>query len=111
MKWAVLVCLATPIGILVASGIAAVVPSVVDSLNNISGAHGFSEVLYAYTSAGGNNGSAFAGLNANTPFINTSIGLTMIFVRLLPIIGILAIAGNLVQKKKVAVTARYIIYK
>ena len=104
MKWAVLVCLATPIGILVASGIAAVVPSVVDSLNN-TGAHGFSEVLYAYTSAGGNNGSAFAGLNANTPFINTSIGLTMIFVRLLPIIGILAIAGNLVQKKKVAVTA------
>ena len=104
MKWAVLVCLATPIGILAASGIAAVVPSVVDSLNN-TGAHGFSEVLYAYTSAGGNNGSAFAGLNANTPFINTSIGLTMIFVRLLPIIGILAIAGNLVQKKKVAVTA------
>lgn len=104
MKWAVLVCLATPIGILVASGIAAVVPSVVDSLNN-TGAHGFSEVLYAYTSAGGNNGSAFAGLNANTPFINTSIGLTMIFVRLLPIIGILAIAGNLVQKKKVAITA------
>ncbi len=104
MKWAVLVCLATPIGILVASGIAAVVPSVADSLNN-TGAHGFSEVLYAYTSAGGNNGSAFAGLNANTPFINTSIGLTMIFVRLLPIIGILAIAGNLVQKKKVAVTA------
>ena len=104
MKWAVLVCLATPIGILVASGIAAVVPSVVDSLNN-TGAHGFSEVLYAYTSAGGNNGSAFAGLNANTPFINTSIGLTIIFVRLLPIIGILAIAGNLVQKKKVAVTA------
>lgn len=104
MKWAVLVCLATPIGILVASGIAAVVPSVADSLNN-TGAHGFSEVLYAYASAGGNNGSAFAGLNANTPFINTSIGLTMIFVRLLPIIGILAIAGNLVQKKKVAVTA------
>lgn len=104
MKWAVLVCLATPIGILVASGIAAVVPNVADSLNN-TGAHGFSEVLYAYTSAGGNNGSAFAGLNANTPFINTSIGLTMIFVRLLPIIGILAIAGNLVQKKKVAVTA------
>ena len=104
MKWAVLVCLATPIGILVASGIAAIVPSVADSLNNV-GAHGFSEVLYAYSSAGGNNGSAFAGFNANTPFLNTSIGLTMIFVRLLPIIGILAIAGSLVQKKKVAVTA------
>lgn len=104
MKWAVLVCLATPIGILVASGIAAIVPSVADSLNNV-GAHGFSEVLYAYSSAGGNNGSAFAGFNANTPFLNTSIGLTMIFVRLLPIVGILAIAGSLVQKKKVAVTA------
>lgn len=104
MKWAVLVCLATPIGILVASGIAAIVPSVADSLNNV-GAHGFSEMLYAYSSAGGNNGSAFAGFNANTPFLNTSIGLTMIFARLLPIVGILAIAGSLVQKKKVAVTA------
>lgn len=104
MKWAVLVCLATPIGILVASGIAAVWPGVADSLNN-SGAHGFSEMLYAYSSAGGNNGSAFAGFNANTPFLNVSIGLTMIFVRLLPIIGILAIAGSLVQKKKVATTA------
>lgn len=104
MKWAVLVCLATPIGILVASGIAAIVPSVADSLNNV-GAHGFSEVLYAYSSAGGNNGSAFAGFNANTPFLNTSIGLTMIFARLLPIVGVLAIAGSLVQKKKVAVTA------
>ncbi|WP_287787100.1 potassium-transporting ATPase subunit KdpA [Megamonas sp.] len=104
MKWAALVCLATPIGILVASGIAAIVPSVADSLNNV-GAHGFSEMLYAYSSAGGNNGSAFAGFNANTPFLNTSIGLTMIFARLLPIVGILAIAGSLVQKKKVAVTA------
>ena len=68
MKWAVLVCLATPIGILVGSGIAALVPSVMDSLNN-GGAHGFSEMLYAYSSAGGNNGSAFAGFNANTVFL------------------------------------------
>jgi len=74
MKWAVLVCLATPIGILVGSGIAALVPSVMDSLNN-GGAHGFSEMLYAYSSAGGNNGSAFAGFNANTVFLNVSIGL------------------------------------
>ena len=66
MKWAVLVCLATPIGILVGSGIAAAVPGVMESLNN-AGAHGFSEMLYAYSSAGGNNGSAFAGFNANTP--------------------------------------------
>ena len=67
MKWSVLVCLATPIAILVGSGIAAIVPSVADSLNN-GGAHGFSELLYAYSSCGGNNGSAFAGFNANTVF-------------------------------------------
>ena len=104
MKWAVLVCLATPIVILVGSGIAAIVPSVADCLNN-SGAHGFSEMLYTYSSAGGNNGSAFAGFNANTPFLNVSIGLVMLFARFLPIIGILAIAGSLAQKKKIAVTA------
>ena len=104
MKWAVLVCLATPIGILVGSGLAAVVPSVMDSLNN-GGAHGFSEMLYAYSSGGGNNGSAFAGFNANTVFLNVSIGLVMIFVRFLPIIGTLAIAGNLAGKKKIATTA------
>lgn len=104
MKWAVLVCLATPIGILVGSGIAAAVPSVMDSLNN-SGAHGFSELLYAYSSAGGNNGSVFAGFNANTVFLNISLGFVMLFVRFLPIIGTLAIAGNLAGKKKVAVSA------
>ena len=104
MKWAVLVCLATPIAILIGTGIAAIVPSVADSLTN-SGAHGFSEVLYAYSSAGGNNGSAFAGLNANTVFLNVSLGLVMLFVRFVPIIGTLAIAGSLVGKKKIAVTA------
>lgn len=104
MKWSVLVCLATPIGILIGSGLAAVVPSVMDSLNN-GGAYGFSEMLYAYSSAGGNNGSAFAGFNANTVFLNVSIGLVMLFVRFLPIAGTLAIAGSLAQKKKIAVTA------
>ncbi|WP_343208063.1 potassium-transporting ATPase subunit KdpA [Anaerolentibacter hominis] len=104
MKWAVLVCLATPIAILVGSGIAALVPAVTDSLNN-AGAHGFSEILYAYSSCGGNNGSAFAGFNANTPFLNITLGLVMLFVRFLPITGILAIAGSLVKKKKVAATA------
>ena len=100
MKWAVLVCLATPIAILVGSGLAAIVPEVADSLNN-SGAHGLSEVLYSYASAGGeNNGSAFAGFNANTVFLNVSIGLVMLFVRFLPIIGILAIAGSLVKRKE-----------
>lgn len=101
MKMAVLVCLATPIAILIGSGIATILPQTVNSLNN-SGAHGFSEVLYAYSSAGGNNGSAFAGFLANTPFINISIGLIMIFARFVPMMATLAIAGSLVKKKKVA---------
>lgn len=104
MKWSVLVCLATPIAILAGSGIAAALPQIHDSLNN-SGAHGFSEVLYAYSSAGGNNGSAFAGFNANTVFLNVSLGLVMLFVRFLPIIGTLAIAGSLAGKKRIAATA------
>ena len=104
MKWSVLVCLATPIAILVGSGLAAVVPSVMDSLHN-GGAHGFSEMLYAYSSCGGNNGSAFAGFNANTVFLNVSLGLVMLFARFLPIIGTLAIAGSLAGKKKIATTA------
>lgn len=104
MKWSVLVCLATPIAILIGSGIAAVVPSVADSLNN-SGAHGFSELLYGYSSCGGNNGSAFAGFNGNTVFLNISLGLVMLFARFLPIIGTLAIAGSLGGKKKIATTS------
>lgn len=104
MKWSVLVCLATPIAILVGSGIAAAIPSVADSLNN-AGAHGFSEMLYAYSSCGGNNGSAFAGFNANTIFLNVSLGLVMLFARFVPIVGTLAIAGSLAGKKKIATTA------
>lgn len=103
MKMAVIACLATPVAILIGSGIAAVVPSVADSLNN-TGAHGFSELLYAFTSAGGNNGSAFAGFNANTVFINTATGFCMIFARFIPIITMLAVAGSLAKKKKIAVT-------
>ncbi|ELC8442802.1 potassium-transporting ATPase subunit KdpA [Clostridium perfringens] len=101
MKMAMLICLATPIAILIGSALAAINPEVLDSLTN-SGAHGFSEILYAYSSAGGNNGSAFAGLGANTVFINISIGLIMLFVRFVPMIATLAIAGSLVKKKKVA---------
>lgn len=103
MKWSVLICLATPIAILVGSGIAALVPSVADSLNN-SGAHGFSELLYAYSSAGGNNGSAFAGFAADTVFLNVSLGICMLFARFLPIFGVLAMAGSLAGKKKIATT-------
>lgn len=104
MKMAVLTCLATPIAILVGSGIATLLPATADSLNN-GGAHGLSEVMYAYSSAGGNNGSAFAGFNANTPFLNVSIGLVMLFVRFVPILAMLSIAGHMAAKKKVAVTA------
>lgn len=104
MKWSVIVCLATPVAILAGSGLAAIVPGVADSLNN-SGAHGFSELLYAYSSCGGNNGSAFAGFNANTVFLNVSLGIVMLFARFLPIAGILAIAGSLAGKKKIAETA------
>ena len=83
---------------------AAAVPEVANSLAN-SGPHGFSELLYAYSSAGGNNGSAFAGFNANTVFLNVSLGFVMLFARFLPIIGTLAIAGSLAKKKKIAETA------
>ena len=62
-------------------------------------------MLYAYSSCGGNNGSAFAGFNANTVFLNVSLGLMMLFARFLPIIGTLAIAGSLAGKKKIATTA------
>lgn len=104
MKMACVVCLATPVAILIGSGIAAVLPSTLDSLNN-PGAHGLSEILYAYSSAGGNNGSAFAGFGADTLFINISLGLVMAVVRFVPMMAVLAIAGSLVRKKKVAVTA------
>jgi K+-transporting ATPase ATPase A chain len=69
------------------------------------GAHGFSEILYAFTSAGNNNGSAFAGLSANTPFYNTALGLVMWLGRFWPIAAVLAIAGSLAAKKRVPVTA------
>jgi K+-transporting ATPase ATPase A chain len=70
-----------------------------------TGAHGFSEVLYAYTSAGQNNGSAFAGLTANTWFYNSTQGATMLIVRFIPMVAVLALAGALVQKQKVPESA------
>lgn len=101
MRWAVVLCLATPFAILVSSTIACMVPGLVDQLNN-GGAHGFSEVLYTLTSAGGNNGSSFAGMNCNIPWINVLLGIEMLFARFLPIAGTLAIAGSLAGKGKVA---------
>jgi len=65
------------------------------------GAHGFSEILYAFTSAGNNNGSAFAGISANTPFYNVALALTMWFGRFWPIVAVLAIAGSLAAKKRI----------
>ena len=78
-----------------------------DATANVSngGPHGFSEILYAYTSANGNNGSAFAGLNTDTPWYNLSMGLAMLIGRFLFIIPMLAVAGSLACKKKVPVTS------
>jgi K+-transporting ATPase ATPase A chain len=72
---------------------------------NNPGAHGFSEILYAYTSGTGNNGSAFAGLNANTPWYNLTIGFAMLIGRFLMLLPLLAIAGSLAAKKQVPVSA------
>jgi K+-transporting ATPase ATPase A chain len=69
------------------------------------GAHGFSEILYAFTSAGNNNGSAFAGISADTPFYNTALALVMWLGRYWPIIAVLAVAGSLAAKKRIPVTA------
>ena len=72
---------------------------------NNAGAHGFSEIFYAFASATGNNGSAFAGLTVNTPLYNTLLGLAMLAGRFLMIVPILALAGALAQKPRAAVTA------
>lgn len=104
MKWSVVICLATPVFLLIGAGLAAGLPSAAASVSQ-HGPHGLSELLYAYSSAAGNNGSAFAGLQADTPFINTSLALIMLAVRFLPIVGVLAISGSLAPKRRLAVTA------
>lgn len=98
VKMAILAILAPALVILIFSAWASVTPMGLSSLNN-SGAHGFSEILYAYSSAAGNNGSAFAGLNANTLFYNLTLGLGMLIGRFGVIIPVLAIAGNMAGKK------------
>ena len=103
MRMAVLLCLATPIAILIGSGVACLLPSTADAINN-SGAHGLSEILYNYASAGGNNGSAFAGMGCDTPFLNVSLGLVMLFVRFVPMVATIVIAGSMAAKKRVAVS-------
>jgi K+-transporting ATPase ATPase A chain len=100
MKLVMLYILIFPLIILGFSAWSAAAPYGVSSLNN-AGPHGLSEILYAYSSAGGNNGSAFAGLNANTPWWDTTMGLAMLMGRFLMIVPALAIAGSMVGKKVV----------
>ncbi len=101
VKLAMLYALMFPLLILVMSAWSAVAPYALTSLNN-AGPHGLSEILYAYTSCAGNNGSAFAGLNANTPWWDTTLGFNVLAGRFLMIIPVLAIAGSMVGKKIVA---------
>jgi K+-transporting ATPase ATPase A chain len=99
VKMAMLVVLVFPLTILVLTAITAVSPSFGTSQLNNPGPHGLSEMLYAFTSGTGNNGSAFAGISANTLWYNTTIGIAMLVGRFMMIIPMLAIAGNLVRKK------------
>lgn len=104
VKMAMLAVLCLPLAMLGFTAISVVLPFGVSSIWN-PGPHGFSEVLYAYTSAAANNGSAFAGLSANTPWYNITLGLGMLMGRFLVIIPALALAGSLVAKKTVPVSA------
>ncbi len=104
MKMASLVILIGPAIMLIGTAIAVVTPSAVASIAN-PGPHGFSEILYAFSEGAANNGSAFAGLNANTLFYNTAIGLATLFGRFWMAIPPLAIAGSLARKKIVPPSA------
>lgn len=104
MKMAVLAILCLPLAMLVFTAISSVMPSAVASIGT-AGPHGFSEILYAYTSAAANNGSAFGGLTGNTPWYNITLGLGMLMGRFLVIIPALAIAGSLIAKKTVPASA------
>ncbi|MFD8583263.1 potassium-transporting ATPase subunit KdpA [Streptomyces californicus] len=96
--------LVTPALVLGFTAVAMALPTPADSMTN-SGAHGFSEILYAYTSAANNNGSAFAGLNADTQWFNTTLGIAMLLGRFLPMVFVLALAGSLAEQRPVPETA------
>jgi K+-transporting ATPase ATPase A chain len=98
VKMAMLAVLCLPLSILGFTAIASVIPAGLSSIAN-PGPHGFSEILYAYTSGTANNGSAFGGLSGNTPWYNITIGLAMLMGRFLVIVPAMAIAGSLVAKK------------
>ncbi|MFI1336518.1 potassium-transporting ATPase subunit KdpA [Streptomyces sp. NPDC020845] len=104
IKFASLYILTTPAIVLVGAGLAMALPGERAAMLN-HGPHGFSEVLYAFTSAANNNGSAFAGLGANTTWYNTALGLVMLFGRYLPMVFVLALAGSLARQQPVPVTA------
>ncbi|PYC68610.1 potassium-transporting ATPase subunit KdpA [Streptomyces tateyamensis] len=104
MKFASLYILTTPAIVLIGTGIATALPGERAGMLN-SGPHGFSEVLYAFTSAANNNGSAFAGLTVNTPWYDTALGLAMAFGRFLPMIFVLALAGSLAKQQPVPASA------
>ena len=104
MKMTAIAILVTPLLVLGGTAIAVMTVSGRAGIFN-PGAHGFSEVLYAFTSAGNNNGSAFAGLGANTPFYNVLLAVAMWFGRLAVIVPVLAMAGSLAAKKRIATTS------
>jgi K+-transporting ATPase ATPase A chain len=98
VKMAMLYALIFPLVILIFAGISSVSPAFGTSQLNNSGPHGLSEILYAFTSGTGNNGSAFAGISANTLWYNTTLGIAMLFGRFMMIVPMLAVAGNLASK-------------
>ena len=104
MKMASMVLLLPPAVVLIGTAIASAIPAGTASVGN-PGAHGFSEMLYAFSSAGNNNGSAFASISANTPFYNIALGIAMWISRFWLMIPVLAIAGSLAAKRATAVTA------
>ncbi len=109
IKLAACYILITPTLVLGFTAASMVLPDALGSMLNTkalgAGSHGFSEVLYAFTSGANNNGSAFGGLNANTPWYNTTIGLAMLLGRFLPMVFVLALAGSLAEQKPVPETA------
>ncbi|MEU6732719.1 potassium-transporting ATPase subunit KdpA [Streptomyces physcomitrii] len=104
IKLAACYLLVTPALVLGFTAVALALPTPGNSMTN-SGAHGFSEILYAYTSGANNNGSAFAGLDADTQWFNTTLGIAMLLGRFLPIVFVLALAGSLAEQQPVPETA------
>jgi len=109
IKLASIYILVTPILVLGGTALSFAIPAVREDVTSTSiwnpGIHGFSEVLYAFTSAANNNGSAFAGITANTPWLNTALGVAMLLGRFVPIVLVLALAGSFAAQDKVPATA------